>query len=373
MVPAGRLMVGVLAVVALAGAGEARAQWGYGSYPGAYRGYGWGGWGGGGGTVQGSIARGLGMYAAGAGAYNVQTAQARSINANTAMQWNQYWYQAQVHANSNERKRLARRQARDSGTSAAIETRIRENPSPADIDSGDALNAALDQVTDPRVQDSSLRLATATIPARIIREIPFFVATESATITLDQLTGDRSWPFALRDGAFSLEREAVSKAVDRALEQDVEGDVTPETIQRLRAPIDRLHDKFEANRPADPAAASAAEDYLKSLSAFIRMLERPDIDKVIAELDTIKETTLGNLLGFMHTFDLRFGRPKTPAQRAAYEQIYPQMDVLRDRVVKTIAGDDKVPPLPAPPTTMFSSLSFDHLNGPHQIIEKPAK
>ncbi|MFO0949976.1 MAG: hypothetical protein U0835_02260 [Isosphaeraceae bacterium] len=67
-------------------AGEARAQWGYGYYPGGYGGYGqygWGGWGGG--TVQGSIARGLGYYAVGAGQYNLDTAAARSINANTGL------------------------------------------------------------------------------------------------------------------------------------------------------------------------------------------------------------------------------------------------------------------------------------------------
>ena len=37
--------------------------------------------------------RGAGVAAAGAGAYNQQTAVARSINANTAMQVNQYMYE----------------------------------------------------------------------------------------------------------------------------------------------------------------------------------------------------------------------------------------------------------------------------------------
>jgi hypothetical protein len=58
---------------------SAQAQYGYGAY---------GGWGGGGQTPGSSLARGMGVYAAGAGQYNVQTAQARSINANTAMRYN---------------------------------------------------------------------------------------------------------------------------------------------------------------------------------------------------------------------------------------------------------------------------------------------
>ena len=62
-------------------------------YPGGYGSYGWGGWGGAGSTVAGSTAYGMGNFAAGAGAYNEQTAQARSMNANTAMQVNNYMYQ----------------------------------------------------------------------------------------------------------------------------------------------------------------------------------------------------------------------------------------------------------------------------------------
>ena len=40
-------------------------------------------------TPGSSLARGMGIYAAGAGQYNVQTAQARSINANTRMKYNE--------------------------------------------------------------------------------------------------------------------------------------------------------------------------------------------------------------------------------------------------------------------------------------------
>ena len=40
------------------------------------------------------MARGMGVYAAGAGMYNEQTAQARSINANTTMRYNEYMYQS---------------------------------------------------------------------------------------------------------------------------------------------------------------------------------------------------------------------------------------------------------------------------------------
>jgi hypothetical protein len=69
----------VLVVAAvLTAASEARAQYGYAS---GYGGYGWGGWGS---TPGSSMARGLGMLSMGRGMFNVDTAQARSINLTTA-------------------------------------------------------------------------------------------------------------------------------------------------------------------------------------------------------------------------------------------------------------------------------------------------
>ncbi len=62
-----RLFV-MLAVVAVPGT-SAHAQF---FYPGGYGGWGWNGWGGRRRTVQGDVARGLGMFAEGAGIYNQQ-------------------------------------------------------------------------------------------------------------------------------------------------------------------------------------------------------------------------------------------------------------------------------------------------------------
>ena len=54
-------------------------------------------------TPESAALEGAGHYAMGAGMYNLDTAQARSINAQTAMQWNDYVAQvthesAQIHA-----------------------------------------------------------------------------------------------------------------------------------------------------------------------------------------------------------------------------------------------------------------------------------
>src|SRR5262245_9426858 len=63
-----------LASIALVIGGEARAQWGY-------DGWGWWGWDA---TPESAALHGAGYFAMGAGIYNLKTAQANSIDADTA-------------------------------------------------------------------------------------------------------------------------------------------------------------------------------------------------------------------------------------------------------------------------------------------------
>ena len=83
--------------------------------------------------------RGAGVAAAGAGAYNQQTAVARSINANTAMQVNQYMYEVNKTNAKYYYTRSANRQKEESSTGEATYKRLHDNPSGYDIHTGDAL------------------------------------------------------------------------------------------------------------------------------------------------------------------------------------------------------------------------------------------
>ena len=107
----------VLAVLLILPGIPAQAQYG-----------GWGGWGGAS-TVQGSMARGAGVAAAGAGIYNVDTAEARSMNANTAMQVNQYMYEVNLNNAKHYYARSAAKQKQTDLTGKAMYSRIHDNPS----------------------------------------------------------------------------------------------------------------------------------------------------------------------------------------------------------------------------------------------------
>jgi len=359
-----QLVLGGLAIIAATG-GEARSQY---YYPGGYGygGYGFGGWGD---TPQASIAQGLGVYAEGAGVYNYDTAVASSINEDTVVRYNQYLYNSMLEARRRYNREHASRLKLSDAQYQARSARIRDNPSKDDIDSGDALNVILDQLSDPKVmQGSSLRLANAAVSPQAIREIPFRDETDAITISLDEMTDPKNWPLPLRSDTFQAEREAYQKAVDDALAEDKDGSIKPETIARVRSTVARLYQKVGDTIPKSQTAEyTQSMNYLKGLAGMSRMLERPNVEAVLAELEKVQTTTVGNLVAFMHAYNLRFAPATTPKQRAIYRDLLPSMVESRDKILGKLgdANANNTPPRPVEnPTALFHGLDATHLNPP---------
>jgi len=358
---------------------QARAQYYY-PYGYGWNGYGFGGWGG---TVQGSVLRGMGAYAEGAGVYNYDTSVAGSINTDTAIRLNQYMWNSELEARRRWNAHQARRLNLSKDEYKARMSKIRNNPEPIDIDSGEALNDVLDQMTDPKIMtgSSTLRMANSKLNSNLIREIPFRDETDAITISLDQLTDAKSWPLPLRADAFKTEREAYQKAVDEALAEDTEGGtLKPETIGRLRSAVGALYAKVEATIPKTQQPDHLqAMNYLKGLAGLSRMLEKPSVESVLAELEKIENTTVGNLVAFMHSYNLRFAPATTAKQKAAYRELYPILAGERTRIVgkpaeNEAAAASQAQPQPIDnPTAIFYGLDPKHLNPTPPPAPTPAK
>ncbi len=358
-----RLALCGLAVLAASG-GDARSQYYYPTGYG-YGGYGFGGWGA---TPQGSILQGMGAYAQGAGVYNYDTAVADSIDTDTAIRFNQYLYNSMLESRVRYNRHLAQKLNLDKDHYKARMSRIRNSPTQGDIDSGEPLNAIVDQMSDPKVinDSSALRLANAKINASTIREIPFRDETDAITISLDELTDPKSWPLPLRAEAFRPEREEYQKAVDDALAEDKEGgSLKPETIARVRNAVARLYQKVGETIPKTQQPDHLqAMNYLKGLAGLSRMLERPNVESVLAELEKIESTTFGNLIAFMHAYNLRFAPATTPKQLAAYRELYPIAVAQRDKVLgKPTEAEAEPTPRPVDnPTAVFYGFDPNHLH-----------
>jgi hypothetical protein len=353
----GRSML--LAVVVAVPGTSAYAQY---HYPAGYGG--WGGWGGAGSTVQGSIASGMGNYAAGRGAYNVQTAQARSINANTAMQWNDYMYQINQRNSANEVKRLNQRQQATNETLDATYKRLHDNPDPRDVHTGDALNVVLTELANPKVYSQFVQKSTQPINSGLVKNINFQFAANMILISLEDVSA-RGVPDALATNPdFEADRQAIRALVVKGKkEAESSNQVSIETLRSFRSAVKALQDKADASYQPGTRQRDECDNFLKALYGLSKMLERPQVDQFLKGLNQYPTTTLGHLVTFMHSFNLRFGAAKTPEQEAAYDQLYPLLVQLRDQ--SQAQGPNPMTaqgPLPDPrqATSFFSGMDYSH-------------
>jgi hypothetical protein len=340
--------------------GVSRAQY---HYPGGYGGYGWGGWGGGA-TVGGDQARGLGVFAAGAGQYNQQTAVANSINAQTAMQWNEYMYQSKMEAGRIMRQNDLIKRQQNLTNFNAIQDRIRNNPNQIDVMRGDALNVALDEITAPKVYLRALQGAKAPLPGTVIREIPFNYASEGLTLSIDDITKNGP-PDLLKRPEFEEDRAALRALgqkirAEAEAEKPIESDMIKQAQTLVKKMLKTL--KYDPSKfPRNTRPVTEAENWLKGLYGLFTMLETPAIDVLLAGVDKRPDTTLGDLITFMHAFNLRFGPARTPEQRVIYTQLFGTLDQLRDQ----IAGAGIPPSAPVArtaPAQFFSGMDVQDMD-----------
>jgi hypothetical protein len=356
-----RLVIGLWCTLLAAQGTSAHAQWGF---PGGFGDWGWGGWGGAA-TAEGDHARGLGVFAQGAGFYNKQTAVAESINTDTVIRWNNYMYESQKNANRARLQRLARQRERRIELSDAIQKRLRDNPEPRDITQGDALNVALDEINDPRVYARALKAAQVRVGGDNIRNIPFRYNAAAITVGFHELaTGALPMPLLRPDFAAEIE---VIKGLDRQILQQVEDDKSPDpaTVQKLLAAIYAAEEKAAKILPNNSLERKQADRYLKALHGLVVMLKAPNIDPILAGLDKRPDATLGDLLGFMSAFNLRFGVASTPRQREVYRTLYRQLVDLRNEVSPNEGVLTTITSIPGSISSwvqsFFSGMSYDDL------------
>jgi hypothetical protein len=292
---------------------------------------GWSGW-----KAQpnGNAARGAGALGVGAGVYNSETADARSTNADTAMRTNQYVYDRQQERNTRYYGNLAADKQQNVENAATVANRIRSNPDAHDIESGDAENLALDDLTDPKVYQQALQVAGATrMPSELVRDIPFANAAEAISISFEDLL-QRGAPDALRDPAFAADAKAL-KAIGAKARQEAEahgGKISDATLESARSGLVALQGKVKRAYPQGTPGLREADNYLRALINLTKMLEGTDMAAQLAELNTVEEVSLAHLIAFTQSFNLRFGAARTSRQKAVYQQLYPMLDAVRDRV-----------------------------------------
>lgn len=325
--------LGLVALALAAAPAAAPAQW--------YTGYGWGGWGAGA-TPAGSIARGWGAFADAAGNYNYQTAQAEAIQAQTWMAMNEYLYQSNQARRQEYAERLAAEKAAkaaEPATPANTPGRVTDEPSPADIVNGNALNGVLDQLNDPAIPATVLGHATEglTVPGKEIAKIPFKSGQRGVIFSLNRLSDEESWPVPLKDPAFKELRDRYQADLKALQEAPEEGEVPDEAIDQATTSLTELYEKAKS-RFKGPEF-SALDRYLRNHLGMLRMAREPEFQGLLEEAAKVEDVNVSNLLGFMQLYNLEFGPAKTPEEEGLYTRtLYPQLKQIRDQVSEEVGG-----------------------------------
>ena len=328
---------------------------------------GWGGWGGGVGTAQGSMMRGAGVAAAGAGYYNEQTAVARSINANTAMQVNQYMYEVNKNNAKYYYTRSANKQKEASSTGEVIYKRLHDNPEPRDIHSGDALNVVLDELTNPSIYAQVIGSSTRPIPSDLVKNIEFEYAANMVAISLADFSARGVPDYLLTTSDYASDRDTIKQLGSEVKKQIAsDGQASAETLANFRVAVKALKAKVDGLLAQDAPNRLEADNYLKALIGLSKMLDRPSVAQYLAGLNKVETTTVGHLISFMHTFNLRFGVAKTPEQEQVYDQLYPVLVAVRDQAKAPSANPYTTSSGPQDPKAVsnyFSGMQYDPKHG----------
>jgi hypothetical protein len=328
-----------------------QAQYGY---PGGYGMYGLGGGMNIANDPSAGYMAGLGAFARGQGVYQVENAKAQAINLETMLKWNKALRARQKELRAEQQKDDARREAERQ------QRLIRYN-----LENGTTLNTMLLQILefDPAVTNASK--ANAEVSAAVIREIPFEWDTEAITICIDQLTAKDSLPPVLADSRFLEARNAMRSAIEAAIREDAKGSVSAKTAKAASDAVDRFHDQFVKNVQEFSPGYNEASDYFSTLASLVRLLNDPSMKKILADLTDGKPHTIGQVIGFMNAFNIRFGPASSPRQVAIYEQLAPVLASLQASFGAVQApapsSTDKAKDLQAAAKGAFSPLKWDQL------------
>ena len=299
--------------------------------------------------------------------YELNAARARELDVKTAReldQWNREVYEAyqrELAASAARRRSVRNERLADAKRRLAErEQRLRTKPTVDDIQSGDALNALLLDLSDPTISESAWRYAKVPLPdsLAIPRLIFQFAARRgdrnSQTLTksliaLGRLDVEGRWPAYLAIDELSRERQAYEKAYGKVKAESLEGKLTLGAILELDKAVDALDAKARAAVPTARNFRAAAVQTVDGMKKAAGMFDASTIgfaQEMIADTHNHRAQTVGELLAFMRKYRLLFApADKRPEDAEQYLRLYrllrQQKDLFGDKTGAPPRGADR--------------------------------
>lgn len=320
----------ILAIsLGLGWSGEVRAQWLFMT---------------GGSTVEGDYLRGLGVAAWGVGLGEKYSAEARSIDTDTWIRFNEYV--SAVLERENERNAAHRhaQQERRLVHHAAIQKRLRENPEGRDVDDGDALNALLKDMNSGLIQESSHRYPEVALTVDEVRRIPFKLASvgpQSFSMRRLVLKQRGKWPLAFQDPRFDVALRSYNDALEVVLEQGIAGAAQIAAIDKLSGKVEYLEEVLRqafAGRPQDRRNLEGSRR-IQELKRTVEMLKTHKVQVALKDLDQYAGTTVNDLRAYMRDHEIQFAAATNEDERALIRGLYDKLKLHYEMVKDGTARD----------------------------------
>ncbi len=295
-------------------------------------------------TIAGDYLRGVGIEAAGMGLYNEQTAVANSINTDTFIRWNEYVGNVIKYENRENAAHRARMRAQHKAEYNAIQKRYVDNPEDLDLMTGNALNAVLEQLNDPKISPSSYSSAEVILSVDIIRRIPFKLGERNEKFSMSRLSlrNKAKWPVAFQDNRFDRELRIYHRALDTAMAQASDGKLQQSAIKDVEKAVDGLWRKLnEVVPPGNDPAYIEAKQRLEELDKTARRLETHKVELALGEIDRYHGTTVNALRLFMQRHNLQFAPAETLDERTLYPELYTLLVEQREKLSGAIPPGGK--------------------------------
>ncbi len=160
---------------------------------------------------------------------------------------------------------------------------------------------------------------------------------------LDDIRSSIKWPEVFEDPRFVDDKKVFDELAARIRQEADDGDVSAKSKRDAKAFAQSLRSKLVAQPLKDPEDQKEANRFLTACTAVMALLEKPNIRPALIELRKIQDTMIGNLLGFMHVYNLRFGPAKSVQEKKAYQQLFAILDETRDQILAEAKIDRSKP------------------------------
>ncbi len=326
-------------------------------------------------TVDGDQARGMGVFLQGAAWYELNAAKANELNTRAMIgleKWNQQVYAAyqqeqasRIAQQRNLTKAQAEKAARDR---AAREEQLRTSPTSDQVVKGEALNALLIDLSDPKITETSWRLAKVDLPPGVgIKPLVFRFAPKPGAkgnqelsrgvIALARLDTEGRWPGVLEGKALAPERLNYEAAYRAVRDESLAGKLSLDSILRMDGAIEALKAKAKTSVPTERGFRDVAIRFVGDLAQATSFFDADTMDyarEIINDTQRHEAGTVGELLAFMRKYRLMFASAeKSPNGGEMYRTLYGLMgkqkeklgmrDVVATRPVKGRPTDKFVP------------------------------